>query len=176
MLRGQLPAPGVLERLGLPQYAPLAEAVRSGAVRGLNQALLADQHRFIMEARPRHCCCQNADAALHRHTRVLHCVRRRRARFTALTLLVAQPPLATMASCLRTRARHVRCQTDRCRSQGVYLVLEKLKMPAYRRLFRRVALLHAEQEPAKAVQVPLGALACTVPASMRQAVLSLHGQ
>jgi len=44
-----------------------------------------------------------------------------------------------------------------CWPQGVYLVLEKLKMPAYRRLFRRVALLHAEQEPAKAVQVPLGA-------------------
>lgn len=54
MLRGQLPAAGVLERLGLPQYAPLAEAVRSGALRGLNRALLADQHRFIMEARSRH--------------------------------------------------------------------------------------------------------------------------
>ena len=51
MLRGQLPAPGMLEHVGLPQYAPLAEAVRSGAVRGFNEALLADQHRFIVEAR-----------------------------------------------------------------------------------------------------------------------------
>ncbi len=59
MLRGQLPAAGVLERLGLPQYAPLAEAVRSGALRGLNRALLADQHRFIMEARSRQPSCWN---------------------------------------------------------------------------------------------------------------------
>ena len=40
---------------------------------------------------------------------------------------------------------------------GTYLLLEKLKNSVYRRLFRRVALLHKEQEPAKAAQVPLGA-------------------
>lgn len=39
---------------------------------------------------------------------------------------------------------------------GTYLLLEKLKNSVYRRLFRRVALLHKEQEPAKAAQVPLG--------------------
>ncbi|KAK9902673.1 hypothetical protein WJX75_002119 [Coccomyxa subellipsoidea] len=38
---------------------------------------------------------------------------------------------------------------------GTYLLLEKLKNSVYRRLFRRVALLHKEQEPAKAAQVPL---------------------
>ena len=53
--------------------------------------------------------------------------------------------------------------------QGVYLVLEKLKMPAYRRLFRRVALLHADQEPAKAVQVPLGARESPVPRTIYHA-------
>lgn len=41
--------------------------------------------------------------------------------------------------------------------QGIYLLLEKLKQPTYRRLFKRVQLLHAQQQPAKAVQVPLGA-------------------
>ena len=40
---------------------------------------------------------------------------------------------------------------------GTYLLLEKLKNSVYRRLFRRVAVLHKEQEPAKAAQVPLGA-------------------
>ena len=74
MLRGQLPAPGVLERLGLPQYAPLAEAVRSGAVRGLNRALLADQHRFIMEARLSRRCCHNASASSYRRTSIVQCV------------------------------------------------------------------------------------------------------
>ncbi|BDA51148.1 probable PCI domain-containing protein 2 [Coccomyxa sp. Obi] len=38
---------------------------------------------------------------------------------------------------------------------GTYLLLEKLKKLVYRCLFRRVALLHKEQEPAKAAQVPL---------------------
>ena len=42
---------------------------------------------------------------------------------------------------------------------GTYLLLEKLKNSVYRRLFRKVALLHKEQEPAKAAQVPL----CTSP-------------
>ena len=51
MLRGQLPAAGVLEGTGLRQYAPLAEAMRTGAVRSLNDALVADQYRFIMEVR-----------------------------------------------------------------------------------------------------------------------------
>ena len=41
--------------------------------------------------------------------------------------------------------------------QGIYLLLEKLRMPVYRRLFKRVALLHKEAEPAKGAQVPLGA-------------------
>jgi hypothetical protein len=46
---------------------------------------------------------------------------------------------------------------------GTYLLLEKLKNSVYRRLFRRVALLHKEQEPAKAAQVPLGALLSLLP-------------
>lgn len=40
---------------------------------------------------------------------------------------------------------------------GTYLLLEKLKHAVYRRLFKRVALIHREQEPAKAAHVPLGA-------------------
>ena len=40
--------------------------------------------------------------------------------------------------------------------QGIYLLLERLKFPVYRRLFRRVQLLHAEANPAKAAQLPLG--------------------
>jgi hypothetical protein len=40
--------------------------------------------------------------------------------------------------------------------QGIYLLLERLKFPVYRRLFRRVQLLHAEAKPAKAAQLPLG--------------------
>jgi hypothetical protein len=45
-----------------------------------------------------------------------------------------------------------------CVSQGVYLLLEKLKQPIYRRLFRRVQLIHAglSENATKAVQVPLG--------------------
>lgn len=45
-----------------------------------------------------------------------------------------------------------------CAAQaGTYLLLEKLKQSVYRRLFKRVALIHRQQEPAKASQVPLGA-------------------
>lgn len=40
--------------------------------------------------------------------------------------------------------------------QGIYLLLERLKFPVYRRLFKRVQLLHAEANPAKAAQLPLG--------------------
>ena len=40
---------------------------------------------------------------------------------------------------------------------GVYLLLEKLKQAVQRRLFKRVALIHREQDPAKAFHVPLGA-------------------
>lgn len=40
--------------------------------------------------------------------------------------------------------------------QGIYLLLERLKFPVYRRLFKRVQLLHAEENPAKAAQLPLG--------------------
>ena len=41
----------LLTRVGLPQYLPLEQAVRSGSIRTLNQALEANQHRFIMEVR-----------------------------------------------------------------------------------------------------------------------------
>lgn len=40
--------------------------------------------------------------------------------------------------------------------EGIYLLLERLKFPVYRRLFKRVQLLHAEENPAKAAQLPLG--------------------
>uniref|UniRef100_A0A7R9VIM2 PCI domain-containing protein n=1 Tax=Chlamydomonas euryale TaxID=1486919 RepID=A0A7R9VIM2_9CHLO len=49
---------------------------------------------------------------------------------------------------------------------GTYLLLEKLLLAVYRRLFRKVAMLHAEAQPAKAAQVPLVAL---------QAALALQG-
>ncbi len=43
-----------------------------------------------------------------------------------------------------------------CATQaGTYLLLEKLQLAAYRRLFKKCALLHAEANPAKATQVPL---------------------
>ena len=45
--------------------------------------------------------------------------------------------------------------------QGIYLLLEKLKFPVYRRLFKRVQLLHAAQSPAKASQLPLGLCCCS---------------
>lgn len=51
MVRGELPRSGLLLREGLPQYLALDEAMRSGSVRALNQALTANQHRFIMEVR-----------------------------------------------------------------------------------------------------------------------------
>jgi hypothetical protein len=44
------------------------------------------------------------------------------------------------------------------RTQGTYLLLEKLRQAVYRRLLRRVWLIHAEQEPAKAAQIPLAML------------------
>lgn len=51
MVRGELPRSGLLLREGLPQYLALEEAMRSGSVRALNQALTVNQHRFIMEVR-----------------------------------------------------------------------------------------------------------------------------
>jgi len=39
---------------------------------------------------------------------------------------------------------------------GTFLLLEKLKLYVHRRLFKRLALLHREQEPAKAERLPLG--------------------
>lgn len=39
--------------------------------------------------------------------------------------------------------------------QGTYLLLEKLRQAVYRRLLRRVYLINAEQQPAKAAQIPL---------------------
>lgn len=39
--------------------------------------------------------------------------------------------------------------------QGTYLLLEKLRHAVYRRLLRRVWLIHGAEEPAKAAQIPL---------------------
>ena len=39
---------------------------------------------------------------------------------------------------------------------GTFLLIEKLKLFVHRRLFKRVALLHREQEPARAERLPLG--------------------
>jgi hypothetical protein len=39
---------------------------------------------------------------------------------------------------------------------GVYLLLEKLKQSVFRRLLKRVALIHREEDPAKAFHIPLG--------------------
>lgn len=44
-------------------------------------------------------------------------------------------------------------------AQGIYLLLERLKFPTYRRLLKRIQLLHAAANPAKAAQLPLGAIA-----------------
>uniref|UniRef100_A0A7S0WIJ5 PCI domain-containing protein n=1 Tax=Chlamydomonas leiostraca TaxID=1034604 RepID=A0A7S0WIJ5_9CHLO len=38
---------------------------------------------------------------------------------------------------------------------GTYLLLEKMQLAAYRRLFKKCALVHAEAQPGKATQVPL---------------------
>ena len=45
----------------------------------------------------------------------------------------------------------------RVKQAGTYLLLEKLKQSVYRRLFKRVTLIHRHQAPGKAAQVPLGA-------------------
>ena len=39
--------------------------------------------------------------------------------------------------------------------QGTYLLLEKLRYAAYRRLLRKVHAVHAELEPEKRTQIPL---------------------
>ena len=39
---------------------------------------------------------------------------------------------------------------------GTFLLVEKLKLYVHRRLFKRVALLHREQEPTKGERLPLG--------------------
>lgn len=49
--------------------------------------------------------------------------------------------------------------------QGIYLLLEKLKFPVYRRLFKRVQLLHAEAAPTKAAQLPLSTAQAPYPLS-----------
>lgn len=41
---------------------------------------------------------------------------------------------------------------------GTYLLLEKLLLSTYRRLFRQVAVIHAELNPSKAAQLPLALL------------------
>lgn len=46
------------------------------------------------------------------------------------------------------------------RWQGIYLLLERLKYASYRRLLKRIQLLHAEGNPAKAFQLPLGTPTC----------------
>lgn len=40
-------------------------------------------------------------------------------------------------------------------AEGTYLLLEKLRQTCYRRLFKLVAIVHAENDPAKASQIPL---------------------
>jgi hypothetical protein len=62
--------------------------------------------------------------------------------------------------CSAQLVKHLVCRPHThpaCLLQGIYLLLERLKFPVYRRLFRRVQLLHAEANPAKAAQLPLGA-------------------
>lgn len=56
--------------------------------------------------------------------------------------------------------------------QGIYLLLERLKFPAYRRLFRRVQLLHAEANPAKAAQLPLGGCSLVLHKGVRSHIVS----
>jgi nuclear mRNA export protein PCID2/THP1 len=40
-------------------------------------------------------------------------------------------------------------------AEGTYLLLEKLRQTCYRRLFKLVAIIHAENDPNKASQIPL---------------------
>lgn len=49
LLLGKLPRAGVLQQHRLGQYSAVVEAVRSGSVGALNQALATNQRRFIME-------------------------------------------------------------------------------------------------------------------------------
>lgn len=49
LLLGKLPRAGVLEQHRLGQYEAVVAAVRSGRIGALNQALAANQRRFIME-------------------------------------------------------------------------------------------------------------------------------
>ena len=68
LLLGQLPADGVLERVGLLQYLPLVQALRTGSVLALSRALTVNQHRFIMEVPP----AARADAAFSLCSLVLY--------------------------------------------------------------------------------------------------------
>lgn len=72
----------------------------------------------------------------------------------------------------------MRNQLALTRQAGTYLLLEKLKMAVFRRLFKRVACLHAEQDPEKFAQVPLSASLCGVPTSLiySRAVWCLHAE
>lgn len=57
--------------------------------------------------------------------------------------------LRLLDQCLRENQYHLI-------QAGTFLLIEKLKLFVHRRLFRLVALLHREQEPAKAERLPLG--------------------
>ena len=46
---------------------------------------------------------------------------------------------------------------------GTFLLMEKLRQAVYRRLLKRVWLLHRESDPDKAHQLPLGACAAARP-------------
>ncbi len=51
LLLGRAPAAGLLQRHKLHQYDTIVDAVRTGSIGALNQALAANQRRFIMEVR-----------------------------------------------------------------------------------------------------------------------------
>lgn len=95
LLRGVLPSAGLLKAYGLEaEYGPIVQAVRTGSVRGLDEALSQNQWAYI--------------------------------------------------------------------ASGTYLLLDKLRFSVARRLLKRVALVHAQADPAKASQLPLARLAAAL--------------
>lgn len=56
-------------------------------------------------------------------------------------------------------------QRDILVKDGTYLLLEKLQAAVYRRLLRKVWIIHAQQEPAKAAQIPLSMFATALKVS-----------
>ncbi len=57
--------------------------------------------------------------------------------------------------------------------QGTYLLLEKLRFAAYRRLLRKVCGVHAELEPQKQTQIPLPHFQAALAAQVRLLVDSI---